>query len=440
MRQFTLKNGVALAALSGVTATALGLTFALSPVSANETPQQSGQQSGQVTVTVEPASFPAAEVLAHVLGKGLTWGRSVPVTFGCKAPTPLISAVNGDSGLYVVPTGFGAQAFQQVLSCASWSYDMDGTTVAVMAVSGGEVRMWNRGDVIASVTTSSSPAVSSMDVRLRSALDGECTDLAPSVEDAKRNPNSADYTPYTVTATVTVDASGVTIPTKEEVGTVADVTPMTMPSGLQGPPEPTAPEKPRELDYPGDEPTSADVKVPAVDTTGPGCGWKFTATSAPVVDETSIRTAADETKAVTLADLKVKQADWVVSAKAFNESYKDWSGERDDWNAYAAEMADVHAQWSSQETLLANYNLAMDSWNAAASARDELVKRQESAQKEYDAAVKKCAEQEPDSDSQSGGLTSGDAQCPAPRPAILDEAPIDPGPQPTKPDLWTPGD
>lgn len=453
MMDFTLRRALVMTGGALVVASALGTSFAIT------VPQQESggdqQQSSVSESVVEASDFPALDTIRTVLGDDVSWGRSVPVSFGCNAPDPVISATKSSgsatTGLYVMSTGEGAEAFQKVLSCASWSYTNDDVRVAVLPLSGGQVRIWQRGDVLASLSTQSSADISATDSALRSALSNVCVNMSPSVEDAKRNPNRSDYTAYTKSETVTIAASGTTIPSRTEVGTLSDSTSQSLPSGLQGPPEPTPVTKPAALDYPGDEPLSKVVTVPAVDSVGPGCGWAFTDASAPVVDESAIDATAEKLKSQAKSDLEAAQAKWVKSATEFNEQYEDWATERDTWNAYAAELDSVHEKWSEQETLLANYQEALSEWTAQKKVRDDFIAAQEEARKDYEAQVAACSATSsptptpsatpastPTPTPTSSASSSSVQSCPATVPQILSQAVPSLSAKPSAPTLWTP--
>lgn len=452
MRPFDLRHALA------VTGSALALAVPLALVGTLDAPRAdtpvSGAQSGDGAPAVAAHDFPAMAVVRAVLGSDAQWGRALPVPTGCSPSTPVVSAIHSadgvTTGVFAMPTGAGRETFDQVASCASRSATVSGAQVAVLALDGGETALWARGDVLVSVTAARLPDLAGTDEVLRAALaSAHCADLAPTAADARRNPARPDYEPYTVPHEIAVPSSGTRLATATDVaGTVEPVEAMAMPDGIQGPPEPQAPEQPGALAWPGEEPTARTVEVVTADTVGPGCGWAFNAASAPAADEAELARKADAAYAAARQALLAAQAEWVGKAEAFNLDYPAWAKKRDAWNAYALKVARVHESWASQATALDAYTALRAQWKTEVDARTAFLAEQSAAQATYNKALTACDEPavEPTptptpsaSPTPTPAPTSAQV-CPPRRPAILDQEAPAVGPTPAAPDLWQPGD
>lgn len=451
-------SALALAALGGFAALVLPPLLATQAAAADEQVQVSQQLD---PVLPDAAAPPALQVVRQVLGERADFGQVVPAPFGCTAPQAVVSATasapEGQVGMFVLPTGYGGAWATSMARCGRPSTLVPGASVIRMQVDGGQVLAWSRGDVLVTLAAGqvSPEAAQAVDERVLSALTPVCTNLAPTGADATRNPRHEAYEQYAVPAEVRIEPSGQVPVDTSAVPGLADAPPMTMPRGIAGPPAPVPPPAPAVLADPGAEVLSTVVTVPAVDQTGPGCGWAFTAAAGPRVDAGAIARQDEATRTQARADLLSGQARWITARAELEATLPSHLEAVAAWNDYVVAAAAVRAQWDDQARALADYDAALKSWTAASQAREAWVARRQAAQGAYDDQVRMCSElamQDEAGDSAQSAPTGQPAptpspsaspseprpQCPPERPAILDELEPVLGAQPTPPQLWTP--
>lgn len=420
------------------------------------TSAQSGAAPAQATTQeVADEDFPALHVITTLLGEDLTWGAGIPTTPACNAPTPVVSAGRSADGIAttvsVMPAGAGAEAMEQVAKCAQWTETAGDRPASAYRIGDATVEVWQRGDVLVSLTASSAADPTATDQLLQQALaDVSCANLNPSVQDAQRNPSRADYTPYTTTHTLTIPQSTITTTvTQDQMPALADPSPEAIPTGIAGPPEPAAVDKPTILTHPGPDPTSMDVAVATQDTVGPGCGWAFTGTVAPVVNAAKLQADVAAADKAARAAMVNRQKKWEKDTQTFNAQWPDWSSKATAWNEYVTSLDAVHTAWHEQTDALSEYAQAKADYDTQASALTAFRTDQQKARDLYNKEVTACAtppdtEPEPtDTPNPSPSdspTTPPVAVCPPVRPTILDEQPPTVGPQPTAPALWKAGD
>ncbi|XVX21970.1 hypothetical protein ACQP1U_08985 [Actinomycetota bacterium] len=317
---------------------------------------------------------------------------------------------------------------------------------AVIPVGGQRVAwaVWQRGDVIGSIagtkgsvdpTAEVGAAATAMDAQLTTRLDPVCSREDSTPEDVRRNPAVAgkQYQPYLRQVTITpptllplpepsgAPAIGVSLPgprpypelaapilpersewldtnndgtadtpppmasaAQTEVPSLVDPASVNIPSGLVTS-DPVEPERPQ-------EPAVGTLSLPAVDRTGPGCGWAFAGTTPPSVNEASVNAAvpaamrkglAEQTRAV--AEYRVAMTNWRsahaawAKAQASYDAYAQYATARD--NAERA-LADARAQKSA----------AVGAYQKAIADAKAALAREAAAKKAADDAAKKAAE------------------------------------------------
>lgn len=389
-------------------------------------------------------SAPARDVIVELLGPDPRWGAVVPVGFGCSLAAPVLSAEADGVSVHVFGPGLGGAVADQVADCGD-AARVAGTDATVIRADSGRVTAWTRGDVLVTVA-SAGPAestITELDARLVRALEGVCADLEPARADARRNPTQGGYAQYTETRTVTVDP--VTAAPDVGPGPAQPAAPpptrLEMPAGLAGPLLPDPPERPTPPTWPGEQPASVELTVPAVDTTGPGCGWTFTGAVAPEVDETALRAQAAQLTADARTALKSEQDTWLAAATAYAPALEAYTAALTHWDAYLAQAAAVTGSWDQQADLLAGYEQALAAYETAQTTLDVFLAEQAAARTAYETAVAECEAQGDPVAPEPGALPTPTGCPTAPvRPAILDETPPTVPVKPTPPDLWQPGD
>ncbi len=246
--------------------------------------------------------------------------------------------------------------------------------------------VWARGDLVvaASVTGLTSTSgqwpgvVAAVDAVVQRHLRPVCADLAPTADDAHRNPALPGYKPWAPTQTVAVPEvdvvpdppavapAPVTLP---EAVPHPDLAPVVIPDrstwadtngdgvGDLPPPVSSAPRgsvpvfrdpgaiavpdslvtvAPAEPARPTVPPASQPVPVPAVDARGPGCGWAFSGGAVPGFDEAAIAGAGQKAKEAALAaaaaaadTYRVQEEAWLPAEQTYLEeraSFTTWSG------------------------------------------------------------------------------------------------------------------
>lgn len=123
----------------------------------------------------------------------------------------------------------------------------------------------------------------------------------------------------------------------------------------------------------GDEPHLPEVTIdksvataPAVDVTGPGCGWAFTATVSPVVTSAEVDQKARQAILDQLAKDTKKQGQTLVQTVAWPQLRSDWvkaAKIQADWNAYYSAVSSARAQTAQAK---AAYDASVARWQAAA--------------------------------------------------------------------------
>lgn len=209
--------------------------------------------------------------------------------------------------------------------------------------------------------------------------------------------------------------------------------------------KPAAPKSPA-----SEIPSEKNVKIMAEDKTGPGCGWAFTGSTAPLFDSKIADgyNAEQETKGV--SELTSAAKKWQSDVLAYWEAYDKFKQDIPAWDAYVKQVNDVKDAWHKIDTAWANYKEAKAVYDDQVRARDDFLSRQKAAKAAYDKNVEQCkaqdaadtkkaeedrkkAEEDKNKPSPSASPTASPSatptetpaprvDCPAQRPEILDQS------------------
>ena len=311
-----------------------------------------------------------------------------------------------------------------------------------------QTTVFRRGDVIGFVLVDSGAsygAAKTVDGVLSSVMGDQCVNVNSSTEDAKRTIWSGQ--PFT----------GLLVDTKASIGTWAvpsvpskskfKATPI--PAKIVEVPAVTMPEKP---DYPVWPLLPAEQTLPVVpeapapaavtekivktripDTKGPGCGWAFTGTVAPVFNGAEILAANDKTVNNAKDELTKNAQAWSKSVLAYWDSVAKYETSVKAYEKFRTEVIKVSAAWEPIHQEWREYYTKFANYEAEIAARDEFIARKAAAKKSYEAAVEVCNAPEP-SPSPSPSETEKPESSPSatPSPSATTKAPKPaPAPSPT---------
>lgn len=461
---FTLRHAAIL------TLACVGLTAPLAALAAvpPRGPSQARQPAPRPTVSVSaPAQhgFPALDAIQAVVGRSARWGRGVPLPLDCDQP-PLVASATASStdgrtiGAFVTPTGAGAEAFQRIRQCASSRAGVNGRPFAVVDLDGGNTVIWQRGDMLMSVTAARFDPVTlaAIDRRAVRALRvNGCIDLDPTVADARRSPDRPDYAPHTIARTVRIDPVNVHVGGEDALTRLLDVRQVRVPDGVAGPPLPEPVDRPEVPQYPGVQQASISTDVPAADPVGPGCGWAFTDSVGPVDDRQAIEQAADALVELTQRDLRAQQKQWLQRVARYEQRRAPYERAAQAWNAYARRVAAVQKSWAHQRAELDRYDEQLTRWRSERDALSRFRAERDAASAQFEADTRACtagrprpsgtasASPTPEPTTTPSGSSGAPTPvhtpaCPPARPAILDQREPAVEPQPVMPHLWRPSD
>lgn len=321
---------------------------------------------------------------------------------------------------------------------------------------------FRRGDVIVYLTGAQPAALQglalSFDRHVSGFLDKVCANTGSAASDATRSLwASAGYKPFTLDTTVKVDnpglpslpapTAGTTAPTATATATdqpapaaVPEVKavslpgpemnqdtaePLHVPSYPVWPKMPAPVEKPAAPESPASGPvTSRTVQTLSADSTGPGCGWAFTGTAAPVFDSAKADTANTALQSKTTAELTAGTAKWGTSVLAYWKAYAAYKKDSETYDKYAESVKTVNAAWEVIAGQWDEFNTKMADYEAALEARNEFATRKAEAQKTYVGQLERCAVE---------ASKPTPSPSPAPSPSVTASASPSPSAQPTKP-------
>lgn len=414
--------------------------------------------------------------------------QTAPSPYSCplpgKAPSTSLTRSYKAGGAAIRVTaaaytaGLGAEAMEQgnsrALICAGQSGpvgwdkmygDAPGNESYLASVTKAGNVLWTasfrRGDVIVYLTGAPPATLKDLsltfDKHLGGLLDKVCANPGSTASDATRSLwASAGYKPFTLDTTVEVDNPGLPpVPVSTEVDTstmAAPGTPAPTPSpdmeavSLPGPelnqeaveplPVPSYPvwpkmpapvTKPAAPDSPSSGPvTSRTVQTLAADSTGPGCGWAFTGTAAPVFDAAKAAAANRALQSKTAAQLKSGTAKWSSSVLAYWKAYDAYKKDSEAYSKYAGSVKTVNAAWGAIAGQWDEYNTKMAGYEAALQARSDFAARKAEAQKTYAGQLEECA-------AEAAKPTASPSPSPSPSTTASASPTPTPSAQPTSP-------
>lgn len=267
---------------------------------------------------------------------------------------------------------------------------------------------WRRGDVILDVhSTNLDPTelmlvAQSLDAAAVAQLTGICAQLDSTVADASRSPwiNPSAYTGWLVDESVALPpgptptpAAGV--PARDPALPLDPLPTVVLPSPR--PADPVWPELPPPVEAPvvpepvEPQPTATTVATQRRDDVGPGCGWAFTAQSAPPFDATAAAAARQTALTQARADLKAAQQNWSQRLARFWVQANQYQSRIGAYRLYALQVDQVRVAWEALRQARVTYLADLRVWQAAGKARADFIAAQLAAQQQYDAAIAACA-------------------------------------------------
>lgn len=406
------------------------------------------------------------------------------------------SCAGGDAGISTANlTGIGVEAYQiEVNKAGAASRDI----------------MWRYGDVVVYLIAESTNGntynlAKSFNDNLVQKMNGICLANDSSESDWGRTPwGNSTFTGLITDRKVEIEKVGLpaitgATPTPAPTGTAApsspaSVEPTTAPTFEAHPLEPAKTElpevslpdkptaypvwpllpqpvaKPTEPNSPAKEPPfQSSVKEQVEDVKGPGCGWAFTGTVAPLFKAADAKTAADELEKAEKTRLAEESKKWQSDVLQYWKDYDAFKKQVPAWNAYVENVNTVAAAWDAISRKWATYNANKEIWDRLTEERKTFLDRQKAASESYTKAIEQCkiqdeadekkaeedkkkAEEEAKKKAESPKPTASPSPtasaspspsptptevrlvCPPIKPAIIDQAaPADPGPAPVPP-------
>lgn len=311
----------------------------------------------------------------------------------------------------------------------------------IRAARGGatsETAVVRRGDVIAFVLADGAPAAPAAAVVDRALADqlGACRNQNSTVADAARSTwTGAQFSGLLTDKKVTIgDWALPAVPPGSDYKAAA------VPAGLtqvdeaarpEVPDFPVWPELPAEQKAPvlpaapaAKATTEATVKVRIADPEGPGCGWAFTGTAAPVFDAAAVSSQNDAKVKDAEDQLDSGASKWSDSVLAYWKDIAAYQKAVASYSRYADALADADKAWAPIRAAWSDYRSKKADYDAAVAARDDFQRRKGEAQKAYDAAVQVCSAPDP--------VPSGTPSPSSPAPSSpAQQAPASPHPSAT---------
>ncbi len=391
--------------------------------------------------SVSAASSPAAATIAATMATEVpNFTATAPVDLGsggvtvfpCDINTPT-QAVLGSYKFFNVtdrtvsatvsafPTGTGPwvmeSAAASLTQCAAERPDVKTPTgldgVGVQAVTADlpntSVALVRRGDVLMQFV-GPRPEMQAIAGALDTALAQNlttCLDPVGTVGDERRNPWLTDvpYEGLVADSEVRVAPLGPPDPPPGVTAVSLNQAPVSL-TDANAPKRPAEPVWPVQLppevpkpvapSSPGPEPVATVIKVPQVDSLGPGCGWEFTSSTAPMIDAKEVEERRDALRATARNNLLAAQQAWRPQVTSYYVQWNDYLTGVTNYQQYVVSVAIVADAWRKIETDRAVYYQALADWEAAVAARDQFYAAQAQARTDYLAAVAYCAQPEPE--------------------------------------------
>lgn len=391
--------------------------------------------------TVEWSATPAAEVIRTTInGIPKDWTRRGEQLSSVTPPFPLSCNVGGVQSSYSVSqqynngttialasytAGTGALAFKTqrdksgscvenntaVSNVAESNIGAEAFTIQVRR--GGatsQTTVFRRGDIIGYVLVDGGASAASagvVDGIMSDAMGNQCINEGSTVGDAQRTLWSGEpFTGLLVDTNASIESWKIpSLPTgasyKETPlpAKLDQVVAVTMPEVPDYPVWPKLPDAKKAPELPKSpesrHETSKTVQTRVTDDKGPGCGWAFTGTVAPVFNESEINASNETIINTAKAELEKGAAAWSKSVLAYWEDIDKYTKSLKDYEQFRADVIKVseawnpiHEQWKTYDTQKANYDNEVK-------ARDAFIARQNEAKKSYEDAVKVCNAPEP---------------------------------------------
>lgn len=365
------------------------------------------------------------------------------------------------------------------------------------ASGGVTTNVWLHSDVMVTVSARNQGVVRNMSVAYRDKINSElaastCLDARVTDDDAHRSPyyGADNYTGWERGREVTLEdaepgiTAGVYAPGAAFDGSGKRLGAHAQQSGptalLERSGAPSKPEAPLPAGVPASLPSAVSqpstqivsIKpVPESTTTiaervedpeGPGCGWAWTGQKAPIFDPSEEKARADEAARKEIERMRGEYGEYQDSVVANHNTTLQYNREADAYNAYVESYDSVAEQWEDINQKRSAYRERLDQYWEDMEAYENFETDREKAQKTYDEAVQECLDnptvteertvtpppttpQPSDGGGESPAPTPETEEvevpnpdCPAARPAILDQqAPSVPTP-PAKPDVPLP--
>ena len=136
----------------------------------------------------------------------------------------------------------------------------------------------------------------------------------------------------------------------------------------------------------------ASFEIP--DDNGPGCGWEWSAQHALNYDRPALSQKADAEKQKVQSEVDRTAQKYVDDQKAWRDKIEQLTPAINSWNTYSTKVNNVHDKWNYLNTERAKIEGA---WNEYISRYEDWFTfddRQAAASDRYDAALKKCVDQQ----------------------------------------------
>ena len=360
--------------------------------------------------------------------------QTPPSPYSCPLPgkAPSTSMTRGykagGAGIRVTAVAFtaglGAEAMSEAngraLMCAGqdgpvgWDKmygEAPGTESYLASVTKAGNVLWTasfrRGDVIVYLTGGSASTLQSLavgfDRHLGSFLDKVCANTGSGAADAARSLwASATYKPFTVETQVKVESPGLPKPAAGTDATVVslpgpdldteEATPRETPPYPVWPKMPAPVKRPAAPESPPENPvTSRSIQILSADTTGPGCGWSFTGTAAPVFNSSVAADANTALEGKAAAELTAGTGKWSASVLAYWKAYAAYKADAEAYGKYARTVTTVNAAWDGIAEKWDSFNARMADYDAAVQTRSRFLADKAEAQKTYISQLENCA-------------------------------------------------
>lgn len=301
-----------------------------------------------------------------------------------------------------------------------------------------------RGDIVVSVETTRASANIQTVIDAVDANTGQCADPTRTPDQSGRNPFSDKFVGYVTTVAVEFD------------GTTPRQAPAKEPRIVEVPDTPEFPHAPEALPAMPEPPQAVEgIAMPRLtrtfearvpDPIGPGCGWKFTGTRAPITDDDALRRTIEQRSEQLQQDMATEVDAYNSRLPGYDQQAAAFDKLNPAWEQWADEVEVIARRWQHQADRWSVYQQQLAEYNTAKDDYDKFVADQQAAQTQYDQQMQQCMVPTPEPEPTVSPTTEPSATptpepepsatptptpCPT-RPPILDEQP------PTVPEPPTP--